>query len=249
MAKCPSGHTLPRRGKSGLACSVMYCSDAKVEVKPERKKYVRKSVPIQEQRKLGHEERVERSKDRIAKQIAVQKHLPADHRVELASLTPNDALPLDGKETPEEFEAAKKGIDTSRIELAEGNASLLVRRRALPIPEGLDGEAADKFVAETLAKAAPEAIAELRHQMLYSLNPSVRRAAAQDLLDRAGHGKKEGGTVATAPVIVLVGGGVEAPPWAQKVQVQRAQVVDATPARKPEPAPGPIPFTVVPNEE
>lgn len=99
-----------------------------------------------------------------------------------------------------------------------------LRYKGLKVPEKeLDAKAAEAWTRERISELSTRAVLEVNYSLTRGSNKE-RIEAAKDILDRAGFARTSdvrGGS--SAPVLVLVGAAVSAPPWAQKT-------VDVTPA-------------------
>jgi hypothetical protein len=86
-----------------------------------------------------------------------------------------------------------------------------------PVPDGLEGDAAEAWMDQELTKLGPKAVAALKMQL--ELGDDVQRErAANKVMDALGRGKRESGVGGSAPVIILTGDAVINPPWKKKVQ-------------------------------
>lgn len=100
-----------------------------------------------------------------------------------------------------------------------------LRREYLKVPEGLTGPDAEAYVQRKMVDLTPDAVAELEFQLKIG-DDRQRMTAAQDILDRAGFGKRDGGGAAVGPIMIINAvGGSFTPPWAVKAQPVDGEVV------------------------
>lgn len=112
-----------------------------------------------------------------------------------------------------ETDLRQEGHEAQRL-----NSRLKVRRKLVPMPEGLDGAEAEAYVEKRLHMLSVPAVAELEYQLLHE-DSADRARAARDILEATGHGKKERNGQAANLIVINMGGGKEAPPlpWSQVV--------------------------------
>lgn len=91
------------------------------------------------------------------------------------------------------------------------------------VDRGLEGADAEEWVQRRLVALTPRAMAEQEQRLLHG-NDQARSDAAKFILESTGHGKKDGPSVGSSPVLILTG--IEVP-WAKKVVEKAQQVVDA----------------------
>lgn len=102
-----------------------------------------------------------------------------------------------------------------------------LRNKLIPIPEGLEGAAAESYVEAKLTNLSVVAVAELEWQLRFG-SDSERAKAAEKILDATGHGKKDR-TGGSTQLIIVNGVIAGAPlPWAKPAEVK---VVDASAAK------------------
>lgn len=112
--------------------------------------------------------------------------------------------------------------------LAKYNASLRnIKRPGTKLGLGVS----EKWARERMQALAPAAVAELERQLRFG-SDGKRMEAAKEILDRAGHGKNDNAVSnkgPSAPVVILVGASIQAPPWASggdKPSVVDGEVVE-----------------------
>lgn len=101
-----------------------------------------------------------------------------------------------------------------------------LRNKLIPLPEGLEGAAAESYVEARLTNLSVVAVAELEWQLRFG-SDSERAKAAKDILDATGHGKKD--RVGSNTQLIIVNGFSGTLPWAKPVE---AKVVDAATSPK-----------------
>jgi hypothetical protein len=97
---------------------------------------------------------------------------------------------------------------------------LAARRGVVELPEGLEGEAAEKWADKKIVELLPLAVSELEYQLKYGSDEQRERATAK-VLDANGRGKAEKAVGANQQIIINFPGGQAALPWAQRVDPKK----------------------------
>lgn len=93
-------------------------------------------------------------------------------------------------------------------------------RVAVPPPNGIAGADAEAYVEKGLNDLAPHALFIFNRDLFDDNAPAAQREAARQILDRAGHVKKERQGTSQAPVVVIIGNqqGTIDIPWQKTVE-------------------------------
>lgn len=138
-------------------------------------------------------------------------------------------MPVETKAHTDDRELETTHVQRTRRELAKLKEDESERHAVLgvtaPLPTGAD---ADAYMDRVITDARPLAALEMVHQLRFG-NDAARKDAAKFILEDAGHGKKDGKSFGTAPVLMVFG---EAPPWAQRVVKEAQKVVESLPSEE-----------------
>lgn len=104
----------------------------------------------------------------------------------------------------------------ANIRQKAAEARLRVRRKAVPIPEGLDGALAEEWADRELVNLLPVAVANLKHDLLYG-DERARSEATDKVLRANGRSQRESLTGGGQTIILNIGSN----PW------KKEKVIDA----------------------
>lgn len=114
-------------------------------------------------------------------------------------------------------------LEDRRFQHSMNKAKL--RKEYMKVPEGLTGPDAEAYVQRKMIDLTPDAVAELEFQLKIG-DDRQRMTAAQDILDRAGFGKRDGGGAAVGPIMIInANGGTFIPPWVKQEKPVEGEVV------------------------
>jgi hypothetical protein len=120
---------------------------------------------------------------------------------------------------PERNVAAAPGEDEDAVKeqrkLALRKSQLIARREIVPIPEGLEGEGAEKWADKRIVDLLPVAVAEIEYQLKFGSDEQRERAASK-IMDANGRGKQEKSVGSNQQIIINLPAGAQLP-WAQRV--------------------------------
>lgn len=123
------------------------------------------------------------------------------------------------------------GTDEER-HVNKGLVKEAIRNKALKVPTGLKGAAAEQHVDGKLTELSVAAVAVLEERLRFG-NDDQRYRAARDVLAATGHGPREAGGRVGALIIIQANGEQSTlPPWKRKPVVIDAKDVKVTPAKK-----------------
>lgn len=113
-------------------------------------------------------------------------------------------------------------LEQRRVELAFRRAK--ARNRILQVPDGLQGADAEAYADKRLVEMLPYAAAELEFQLRYG-DDNQRGRAANEVMDRTGRSKKDGGGHVGPLMVINVGPDGMSLPWLKRTD--KAPVVEA----------------------
>lgn len=145
--------------------------------------------------------------------------------LDMLNFPPGYKIPRTNKEKVAD---AAEAANTHQQVLLEQEAARHAALGLTPEQMNVKGAEAEKLALQILGDGVADAAAVIMHAVRFG-SGKFALDAAQDLLDRTGHGKKEGPAIGNAPMLVINFSGEL--PWARK-DVEKAQrVVDAEPAK------------------
>lgn len=146
-------------------------------------------------------------------------------------------------------EMVRRGEDVDKatqaaLLLDEATAEEELRRRSDELRYGglkapdkeLDAKEAEAWTRNRISELTTRAVLEVNYGLTRG-STKERMEAAKDILDRAGFARTSdvrGGS--SAPVLVLVGAAVQAPPWAQPARTTAPQAQHEAPSSPPPPS-------------
>lgn len=205
--RCPKGHQLPHRTDRGN-CTPVYCPDQE-----ERPIEVHNRLVPQRVHGVRAAAEIRKAKDKAFRRV----NLEADAIID--QMIPGDSPAM---------VAARKAAKVQKVEemvrLGHSIGRFAAMRAFFKTPEGLEGAAAEEFVAKRALALSVDALMILEKNLKLG-DSSEQREAARDILDMTGQRRKEAVNVGTAPIIMLInpGGGPVAVPWAQKIEIPKPQ--------------------------
>jgi len=119
--------------------------------------------------------------------------------------------------------------EDKKLQLAQRAHEKLMK--FLKIPDGLEGDAAERFADARLSSLLPVAVGILEDQLKHGSRDEKRNAAKQ-ILESNGRGKREAIAASSPPIVIQVSGGGVSLPWRQEKEVQGQVVVETKPASK-----------------
>jgi hypothetical protein len=132
--------------------------------------------------------------------------------VDLAKADMSAAVSLKDEDAKEEVK--KLGRAVSRYE---------ARKAYMKTPEKIDDP--KTYVEKRLEEMLPDAVDRLGFDLKLG-DEDASRAAAKDILDRSGFGKRDGQALPGAPIVIVMGGQESkaySPPWATRVDVKKEE--------------------------
>lgn len=107
------------------------------------------------------------------------------------------------------FQLAESAADEKNA-IAQGRAAS--RHRILHTPQDLTGSDAEEWADARITSLLPLAVSEIEWGLKFG-DDDMRARAASKIMDATGRGKKENGSNATAPIILLQGTSI---PWLKR---------------------------------